>query len=394
MRFCTTVFFFVTHSIAAGVKRSSSEVMDDDMLSKSAHARSIDYLQEYGLFEAATDSALLNHVEKEALISALESEVTFSVDSRPDLVLKFILDNGWEFGNSRLVHAGNMMFFYNQIAASLDFAPKINAKGLLTLDEFEPESEDVDAIDSAVESLQGLYPFTMEEGDLANAISDDWKIVPFLMERTGPCLGELKQQHGSFTLSHALEIGIQLMEKLEMLHTVSHLLHGNIDPSRICQSLHNPSQYLLTDFKEAFIFDPESGAEKVLPGWNSSTKSQRRTRFSSVWELSRNNSYGPRDEVFRVLAIVLWLAQPMPSPIPQDGATEGLWMYWKTKIQFMEVLHLNRNLVQNEHKKALIKLHSGIVQSLLGMAPGERPPYEPLINAMHAIKHILDNAQL
>jgi hypothetical protein len=346
------------------------------------------------LFEAATDSELLNHVEKDVLISALESEVTFSVDARPDLILKFILDNGWDFGDSRLVHAGNMMFFYNQIAASLDFAPKIYAKGLLTLDEFETHSDDVEASDFAVKSLQGLYPFTMEEGDLANAISDDWKIVPILMERTGPCLAELKEQQGSFTLSHALEIGIQLMEKLQMLHTVSHLLHGNIDPSRICQSLHDPSQYLLTDFKEALIVDPESGAEHRLPGWNSSTKSQRKTRFSSIWEIYRNNSYGARDEVFRVLAIVLWLSQPMPRPTPFAGAPETIWIYWKIEVQFRDVLQLNRNLVQNEYKKALIYLHLGIANTLLGMEPGERPPYEDLIKAMHAIKHILDNAQL
>lgn len=393
MRFFITISFFVTQSLA-GLKRSSSHVSDEVSISRSVQPRPIDYKIEYESFVAAADFGLLDEVEKDALISAEESELLYSVRSRPDLVLQYILDEGWEFDGIYNIHSGNMMFFYNQIAASLGVAPRILSKGLIALNDALAGQDDGHSMESDVQVVRAHFPFTMVDDELQNAIADDWTIVPLLSERTGPCLDKLKEARGSIPLSEALEIGIQLIGILEKLHTVGHLLHGNLDPSKICQSFGDSSKFVLTHFRDSLVVDPNSGEEVKFNGWDYDHGFPIKYRFSSLWELFHGNPYGPRDDLHRLIAIILWLSQPQPVATPEETDDRDTWYHWKTRVQFQDVQNLNRNKLNIEYKRALIDEHSGLIRSLFSMARGAKPSYQEFINRMRAIKHILEDGSV
>lgn len=390
MRIYTSAFLFVIHSTASGTKRSLPDNSQGVELEKSAVARNVDFQHEYDSFRAATDPVLFDQVDKGELISAGETELLYSVGSREDVVLRLILDNGGEFGDIDLVHSGNMQFFYSQIAANLGLAPKILAKGVLGLGDFEKESDDDEAIYAATDAFRSAFPFTSHSNDLWDAIEGRYTIVPMLMESTGPCLDAIKLARGSIPLSEALAIGIQMMENLHMMHSVGNLLHGNLEPENICQSFTDPSKYLLTGFREALIIDPSSGSEVEFPGWNHQDGIQRCNRFSSVWELVPGHQYGPRDDVYRLLAIVMWLSQPEPMVTPARGASLDVWESWKKKFQFQNV-PLNRNRIENDSKLSLIRSHQYLLRLVFRMPAGQQPPYSVLISGMRSIKSLLDH---
>lgn len=400
MLFLTSVFVFATQSIASGIKRYSSEMGTQEEAMRAVYPRPIDYQREYDSFLAATDPHLLALIDNRRLITAEESELLYGITSDPSLALRMVLDNGDEFGNKYLVHRGNTMFFYNQIAANLGVAPKMLAKGSISLSDFAIESDDEEGTDDeeasyvGVDALLKMYPFRMDTNELIEAIQGHWSIVPIIMEKTGPCLDTIKKRRGSIPLSEALHIGIQMMQSLERIHTVGHLLHGKLKPSNICQSLANPSRYLLTDFSEALIIDPQSAAEIEFPGWRSSEKMGKKTRFTSLWQLSPKTPYGSRDEVWNLLSIVLWLSQPHLEALPKQDDPQAAWDHWKRKFQFTYVDSLNRNKIKNTFKRTLISLHLLLIRLLNSLDSGARPPYQEFVRGLQAIKNLLDHEEI
>ena len=154
-------------------------------------------------------------------------------------------------------------------------------------------------------SSKADFSISQSEIDKVKASGQNWFVRFLLTERVGPSLEDysnrksqkwFKDPNRNFV--RAIKYTGQLLQLIEQLHAMG-IVHGNIKPSTVRQSISNSGKFLLTDFsKSVYITEVD---RKV------SVDHMDDLEYLTAWELDRRmSSY--RDDVmraFQVMAVLM-----------------------------------------------------------------------------------------
>lgn len=270
---------------------------------------------------SVADQSLIDQFTRGEPLGSSEAEVHLKLREDDKVHLEMFLDMGGDFMDPFRIHIAYTTFFHTQKAAKLELAPIIYAVGDPVALPRNPTSE---------------YPFTLDPREWRTVHQRKSKVISLIVETPGLCLSDLKvARGGALSLIEALEIGLDLLNKIRILHTEAHMVHGALSPDAICQTEGDKSKFIFTRFQTAYLINPHTSEEIRFRGWDRITEDREfgGDRFSSMAQVLGHPPV-MRDEVFRVLSIVVWLTQKHPSDPPSLGSPISHWFEWKKRFQF------------------------------------------------------------
>lgn len=313
---------------------------------------------------------------------ATANRISYDLLLRPNLRLDLFLDTGGDISDPVQTHIGNLRFFLNQKSAKVGAATKMLAKSTpIPLPDYDS-------------MLRPRYPFKLIRDFWSRVREKGSSIIGILSEKPGDCLSDIRERNGgALPLVQALEIGIEIIERLAALHKQAGVVHGYLVPAAICYISDSESLLVFKNFDAGHLID-RSGRMLPVSGFLPSVRSSP-DHFASIGELRNMGSPPtPRDEVFRAFAIVLWLAHSEVQFAPSPSDPIDLWIEWTLGQRLRYVGDVLRPKLTGDGLRAIRSIHRDLVDALLSNVGGGFPDYGFYISQLERMIAILETETL